>query len=106
MNRITIDDDVEARVRAAFDEMIPKLIDSASATTLDRRIADDHDPLIVLGQPQRSRARLAAAVFATAAAIVGLLAITNRPSLDAPAAAPAPTPSSATNSWFDVLRVA
>jgi hypothetical protein len=100
------DTELEARLRATLDEMIPKLVASTTAAG-EPGIHDPADVVVAhRATPVRGSRRLAVAVLAVAATVLGLIVIANR---DTGEVAPGEG-SSATDAgppeWYDLIRPA
>ncbi len=82
-----LDRELEVRLRATLDEMIPKLV--ASVPNIDHPLASSTTQVEVevrrANRPKRSYVRPVAVAMAAAAAVAGFSIIINRPSPDGPA---------------------
>ena len=70
--------EIEARVRTAFDEMVPKLLDPTTDTTREPgEVVDQMTVREVHAHPRSSRGVLAAGLM-VAASLVGLVVVAQR----------------------------
>lgn len=97
-----LEHELEARLRATFDEMIPKLIDVAPS--MERSPVVEFE-LRARHTPQRSLRRIAIAGLVAAASVVGLAVIKDRSANDLPPASGSnPAVSDNEPDWFVLLR--
>ena len=99
------DTEFEARLRATLDEMIPKLV-APEVAVGDLRAEGTADELVMRRStpPARGSRRLAVAVLAVAATVLGLIAIARRDTGGVVPGNDAPSTDAAPPAWYDLIR--
>jgi hypothetical protein len=101
-----LDRELEVRLRATLDEMIPKLV--ASAPSIDHPLASSTAQVDVevwsVNRPKRSHFRPLVVAMAAAAAVTGFAIIINRPAQDGPASSDSVPVATGEPAWFSLLR--
>ncbi len=97
------DTELEARLRATLDEMIPKLLASAPVVN-EPGAQGEADVIVARANPVRGSRRLIGAVLAAAATVLGLIVIAGR---DADRVAPgdsSPATDAGQPPWYDLIH--